>query len=292
MSRRIILILLTLAMPLAAQEAGETPTTTAAATTTASETTIIRNVDSAQTREQLREVLHRLPPQVGKTLKLDPTLWTNESYLSHYPVLSEFVKRHPEVTHSPMYYLEGIWIPTDPVPETASLRMWRDMIEMIMTFFGVLMTVGVFTWLIRTVVDHRRWSRLSRVQAEVHNKLMDRFASNEDLLAYVKTNAGRRFLESAPIPLEAGPRAVAAPIGRVLWSVQAGIILAAAGIGLTVMSWGVDKDVAQPMAALGVLAIAIGAGFVIAAVISFVLSKKLGLWQSPADPAAEAQLSE
>src|SRR5687767_10087857 len=150
MSRRLILILLTLAMPLAAQEAGEIPTTTAAATTaTASETTIVQNVDSAQTREQLREILHRLPPQVGKTLKLDPTLWTNEPYLSHYPTLSEFVKTHPEVTHSPMYYLEGIWIPTDPVPETVSLRMWRDMIEMIMIFFGVLMTVGVFTWLIR-----------------------------------------------------------------------------------------------------------------------------------------------
>ena len=279
MFKKLIFFLLIAAIPLVAQE----ETTTAAATTTAAPApTVIENVDSAQTREQLREILHRLPPQVGKTLKLDPTLWTNESYVSHYPALAAFIKAHPEVTHSPAYYLEGVWIPSDPVPETVSIRMWRDMIEMIMIFFGVAMTVGVFTWLIKTIVDHRRWSRLSRVQAEVHNKLMDRFTSNEDLLAYVKTTAGRRFLESAPIPLDAGPRAVSAPIGRVLWSVQAGIVLAAAGVGLTLMSWSVDKDVAQPMSAMGVLAIAIGIGFVIAAAISYVLSKKLGLLQMPA----------
>ena len=40
------------------------------------------------------------------------------------------------------------------------------------------------------------------MQYQVHNKLLDRFTSNEDLLAYVQTPAGRRFLESAPIPLQ------------------------------------------------------------------------------------------
>ena len=285
--RTLSLILLIAAMPLLAQEA-ETTTTPATETAAANQF-----VDSAQTREQLREILHRLPPHVGRTLKLDPTLWTNETYLAHFPALGAFIKTHPEVTHSPAYYLENIWIPMDPVPETVSARMWRDLVEMIMIFFGTVMTVGVLTWLIKFVADHRRWSRLSRVQAEVHNKLMDRFTSNEDLLAYVKTTAGKRFLESTPIPLDAGPRAIAAPIGRVLWSVQAGIILAATGVGLMVVSINVDKDVAQPMAALGTLAIALGVGFVIAAAISFILSKRLGLLQpTRLDPEAEAQLSE
>ena len=30
---------------------------------------------------------------------------------------------------------------------------------------------------IRALIEHRRWSRVSKVQAEVHNKLLDRFAS-------------------------------------------------------------------------------------------------------------------
>ena len=57
----------------------------------------------------------------------------------------------------------------------------------------------MLVWVIRTVVDHRRWLRQSRVQVEVHSKLLDRMTSNEDLLAYAKTPAGSRFLESAPI---------------------------------------------------------------------------------------------
>ena len=63
------------------------------------------------------------------------------------------------------------------------------------------MFVSVLVWVIRTVVDHRRWLRQSRVQVEVHSKILDRMTSNEDLLAYAKTPAGSRFLESAPIDL-------------------------------------------------------------------------------------------
>ena len=68
------------------------------------------------------------------------------------------------------------------------------------------MFVSVLVWVIRTVVDHRRWLRQSRVQVEVHSKILDRMASNEDLLAYAKTPAGSRFLESGPIDLGSAPR--------------------------------------------------------------------------------------
>ena len=57
-------------------------------------------------------------------------------------------------------------------------------------------------WLIRTTLEQRRWSRLSKIQAEVHSKLMDRFSSNDELLTYVQTPSGRRFLESGPSPLQ------------------------------------------------------------------------------------------
>ncbi len=63
--------------------------------------------------------------------------------------------------------------------------------------------VSLLVWVVRTVVDHRRWLRQSRVQVEVHTKLLDRLTSNEDLLAYAQTPAGSRFLESAPLELGA-----------------------------------------------------------------------------------------
>src|ERR1051325_2436530 len=279
---RRILFLLFAALPLLAQE---TTTATTEKTTTQAPA-LVTDADSSETRLQLGQILDRLPPQVGKTLKLDPTLWSNESYISNYPALAAFIKTHPEIPHSPAYYLEGIYIPGDSIPEPSNVRMWNELIETISIFAAFLFFGGILMWLIKTIIDHRRWNRLSRMQAEVHNKLLDRFAANEDLLRYVNTPAGRHFLESAPIQLE-GPRAVAAPISRVLWSVQVGIVLAAAGVGMKLVSWSVvDKDVTQPLAAMGILGIAIGGGFIVSAVVSFLLSRRLGLWQPPAEAVA------
>ena len=66
--------------------------------------------------------------------------------------------------------------------------------------------ISLLVWLIRAVIDHRRWLRLSRVQTEVHSKLMDRMTTNDDLLAYIQSPAGRRFLAgSGPAAWRPGP---------------------------------------------------------------------------------------
>ena len=88
---------------------------------------------------------------------------------------------------------------------------------------------GRCIWIIRTLIEYRRWNRTSKVHTEVHNKLMDRFTANEDLLAYMQTPAAQRFLESAPLSLDAPARPVGAPLSRILWSVQVGVVLAAGG---------------------------------------------------------------
>lgn len=145
--------------------------------------------------------------------------------------------------------------------------------------FAIMLTfLSAAMWLVRTLIDHRRWSRTARVQAEVHGKLMDRLASSDELLAYIQSPGGRKFLESTPITVEAAPRAASAPVNRMLWSIQVGLVLMAAGGGLQYVAGTVDKEVAGPMAAMGVLGIAIGTGFVLSAFVSFFLSWKLGLW--------------
>ena len=140
---------------------------------------------------------------------------------------------------------------------------------------------ALLVWLIRTIIDYRRWSRLAKVQTDAHTKFLDRFTANEDLLAYIQSPAGSKFLESSPIKLDAGPRSVGAPLGRILWSVQGGLVLVAGGIGLEVVSGRVADEAAQPLHVLGVLGIALGLGFVISAIISFVISQRLGLIEPP-----------
>src|SRR5204863_9997441 len=98
MRRLIFPVLLTLATTVFAQKPAPA-TATATATTTTTQTTVVApsENDSRDTREQFKELLRRTPPEVGKVLKLDPTLFNNQQYLSTYPALATFVAQHPEV---------------------------------------------------------------------------------------------------------------------------------------------------------------------------------------------------
>lgn len=255
----------------------------AAATTTAP----LRELDSEQMREDFRSLLSRYPPEVGKVLKLDPTLLSNQAYLASYPELATYLAQHPEIAHSPRYYLEGVYIPSDPIPQTPGQRMWEHTMEGFMIVFAFTFAAVVLSWLIRTVIEHRRWSRVYRNQTEVHNKLLDRFSTNDELMAYIQTPAGKRFLESAPIVVETAPaKAYTAPVSRILWSMQAGLVLAAAGVGFQFVSGSVEKEVSQPFFALGVVGLAVGVGFVLSAVTSFAISRRLGLLEPPPDTLA------
>jgi hypothetical protein len=114
-------------------------------------------------------------------------------------------------------------------------------------------------------------------------KLLDRFANNDELLTYVQSPAGSRFLESAPIMLDAPQKSVGAPLSRILWSMQGGIVLLAGGLGLLFVSARVDlAEAAQPLRGLGIVAIAIGVGFIVSAAMSYVISERLGLIETAA----------
>ena len=277
MRRLMIPVLLALATAAFAQKH---PATTTVTETGAAPTTTVVTADSRETREQFKELLSRTPSAVGVVLKLDPTLFSNQQYLETYPALASFVAQHPEVSHNPSFYLDGVWVPGDRESRVPAHVMWDKMMEgfMILAVFGTI--TGVVVWLIRTIVEQNRWSRLARAQNEVHGKLLERLTSNDELLRYIDTPAGRRFLESAPIAVE-GARPVSAPVGRILWSIQAGLVLAAGGIGLDMVSNSVDKDTAQPLYAMGIVAICVGLGFVLSAVVSYILSRRLKLFESP-----------
>ena len=126
-------------------------------------------------------------------------------------------------------------------------------------------------------IGHRRWIRTAKVQTEVHSRLLERFSSNDELLAYVQSPAGARFLQALPAASGRERHSVAAPISRILWSVQAGLVLACGGIGFLFIKRHVIEDVAQMMIAMGTLGVSIGIGFALAALASFVISQRLGL---------------
>jgi hypothetical protein len=259
------------------------------------ETTVATPRDSANaedTRQRLEDILKQYPPSLPRILRLDPTLLEDAAYLQPYPELAAFLTQHPEVKHNPSYFLGDYDSNRDPryrvTPQDRAIDMWRSTVEGFTIGTVMLGVAGALIWLIKTLVDHRRWSRLSKIQTDVHNKLLDRFTSNEDLLAYIQTPAGRKFLESAPIPLDS-PRSISAPLGRILWSAQAGAVLTVLGIGFEVVSVNSLEEIAAPLAALGAVVIALGIGFLVSALLAYILSRRFGLMQDPNAVSPEAR---
>ena len=234
--------------------------------------------DADDLRRQLEQLLRQYPPSLQTVLRADPALIADQAYLSTYPELARFVARHPQVARDARFYLGDPREPQDA--QAAAIDMWRNTFESmtVMTVFVVVcLALG---WLVRTTLDYRRWLRASKVQVEVHQKLFDRLSSNDDLMRYIQTPAGQRFLDSAPISVDAGPRAagvVSAPVSRILWSVQIGVVLAAGGVGLQWVSTRVPTEVGQFLSFVGVMALMLGVGFVASAGVAYVISRRLGL---------------
>jgi len=243
--------------------------------------TLQEALDASRVREQLMLVLKQYPPSLGRILKLDPSLLSNEAYMAPYPALAAFITQHPELKRSPEYFFDRFDAYSGSgYDRTPGQQMWNDMYEGLSVVVIMSIIIGAIGWVVRTLIDSRRWHRLSKTQTEVHNKLLDRFTANDELIAYVQSPAGRKFLEAAPISVDGGARAYSAPFGRILWSVQAGMVAAAAGVGLIFASGRVDLEAQQPLFTMGVFALSIGIGFVASAVVSYALSRRLGLFDT------------
>jgi hypothetical protein len=244
-------------------------------------------MDAEATRRALMEILQKHPPAVGRVLKLDPSLMHSETYLVAYPELREFLAEHSEIPQNADFYFEGVRVSSnaDYRPPNDRLQLVAGVLAGLAGLTAASIFLGTLIWLIRTALDQRRWSRLSKIQAEVHTKLMDRFSSNDELLTYVQTPSGRRFLESGPSPLQETGPAMGAPISRILWSLQLGVVLLVAGIGLLFLSGRAIPEAQEFFYVAGCMATAIGAGFLVSSAAAYGLSRRLGLLDRPSGPA-------
>ena len=257
--------------------------------------------DVAATQTELIRLL-RLSPTLTTVVSHDPSLLSNQDYVTHNnPQLGAFLTAHPEVARNPEFYLfshlkheEGqpdealqreVWpdVYRSQDRPTPFERIWSDMVPLLAFACGL---IAIFL-LARMFIENRRWSRIFKLQSEVHGKLIDKFTNNQELGAYMETDAGRKFLEAAPIPvgIEASRRMPSA-VARVLTPLQAGIVMVLLGIGLLMLRHaGPDMD--EPMLVFGTVVLMPGIGFIISAGVSWLLAAKLGLM--PADQAAQGR---
>lgn len=251
----------------------------------------VEEQNAAETRERVRQILDQYPPSVRQVLRCDPSLLTKSDYLATYPTLAAYVAQHPEVAHNSLFFVGscGASGGGNLEPRSQVAISLENIFVGVEVMLGVMFGIGAVAWLIRSGLDYRRWTRAMKIQTEAHTKIVDRLASNEDLLAYVQSPAGQRFLNAsglAPVALDHVPAApMQAPVNRILWSVQAGVVLAVGGAGLWLAKTGVIDEAAQVMQVLALLIMALGIGFVLSALAAYTLSRQFGLIGTPADHA-------
>lgn len=124
----------------------------------------------------------------------------------------------------------------------------------------------------RATFEHSRARALMQLQADTMTKIIDKLGSSPELAAWLQSGDLKRFFESADLTQSQSRRVE--PHGRIITAAQIGIVMIALGCGLIAVSSRVEE--LAPWA-FGVVASSVGAGFLLAAGASFILSRQLGL---------------
>jgi hypothetical protein len=247
--------------------------------------------DVAATQEELIRLLKQSPTLTAVVAR-DPSLLSNQDYVRrNNPQLAQFLENHPEVQLNPDFYLfTHLNVEGGQRYEALEREVWPDLADArrgprfsdeiagdLAPVLVFLCVMGLLVWLTRLFVENRRWGRIFRLQTEVHGKLIDRFSVNQELLTYMGTEAGKRFLEAAPIPIDFEPQQrVPNAVARVLTPLQIGIVLSLLGAGFLMLRHA-EADMRIPMLVIGTLFLMPGLGFILSAGITWILAGRLGL---------------
>ncbi len=245
----------------------------------------------ADTQGQLLKLL-RMSPTLTTVVAQDPSLLADQQYVQrNNPELAQFLTEHPDVAQNPDFYLfsnlnprsgrrdraleRAVWpefVDPDRGPSTAAM-----IVDRLGPLIGIVCFIFAIVWIVRLSLEGHRWNRTFKQQSEVHSRLIDKFSTSQELAAYMETEAGRRFLEAAPVPMGGtlGPQMPNA-IARVLTPLQIGIVLALLGSGLLALRHA-GPDTYEPMLILGTIVLMPGIGFILSAAATWVLAHRLGL---------------
>jgi len=211
-------------------------------------------------------------PEIEDEVLGDPPRLSDPNYVRDHPALQAFLESHPMVKADPRAFLSpGTWRFVSHRSSDEELLSW------FVPFAVFVCCLLAVLWVLRAILENRRWNKSFRVHEEMHTKLIEKFASGPELSAYLETGAARRLLEWTPPAFDAPSRSLPAAAGRIIGSLQAGLVLLLVGLGLLLVRNLTPPPDAQPFLVLGTLGVTIGAGFILSALASYVLSRRLGL---------------
>lgn len=133
--------------------------------------------------------------------------------------------------------------------------------------FPILFTLtGFVVW---TVFSTIRRYKTAKLQAGLQTKLLEKFGSGQELLAYVQSDAGKRFLDSLTMEQKT-------PYGRILGAAQVSVILVLLSFAFLFLR-GRVSGAEEGFLVFGTIALCLGIGFGLSAALSYYMSKSFGL---------------
>ena len=244
-------------------------------------------------QDQLLQLV-RVSPTLAEVVARDPSLLSNAEYVSrNNPQLARFLQAHPEIAQNPDYYLfNNLHGQNEQPSQTLERKLWpemsgqrpseqsgldRELVQDGIPFLVFLCMLSALLWLTHVLLENRRWNRIFKLQTDVHGRLIERFGTSQEVLTYMSTDAGKRFLEATPIAVGFERQApVPSPVSRVLTPLQIGVVMTLLGIGLLSLRHSVT-DGAGALLVIGTVVLMPGLGFIISAGITWALARHLGL---------------
>jgi len=246
--------------------------------------------DVAALQDQLLQML-RVSPTLAEVVARDPSLLSNQEYVNrNNPALGRFLQAHPEIAQNPDFYLfNNLHGEHEQPSQTLERKLWPEMSEQRpsgidqelisdgIPFLVFLCILGALLWLTHVLLENRRWNRIFKLQTDVHGRLLERFGTSQEVLTYMSTDAGKRFLEATPIAVGFERQApVPSPVARVLTPLQIGVVMTLLGVGLLSLRHSVSEG-ASALLVIGTVVLMPGLGFIISAGITWLLARHLGL---------------
>ena len=211
-------------------------------------------------------------PEIANDVANYPGAMTRPEFLREHPEAQAFLEAHPLVKADPRAFVSPR-IPRDE-PRRSDLSEFMNNLAPLLAFACALLAI---LWGIRTLIENRRWNRSFKMHEDLHTKLIEKFASGQDFNAYLQSEGGRRLLEWTPPSTDTAPRGLPNPLSRIFWSLQVGLVLLLVGLGLLPLRGHMGAEDASALLLFGTLGVTLGAGFILSALLSYGLSKHLGL---------------
>ncbi len=124
-------------------------------------------------------------------------------------------------------------------------------------------------YITQTLTEWRRQKERTRLLTEFQTKLLDRMGSGAEFAAFFQSPGGDRFLDT--LSLEK-----AQPYDRILRAVQSGVVMSCLAVGLLYLGRVVSFD-GIGFTIVGVIVLALGAGFLLSAGAAWFISRSAGL---------------